>query len=172
MVGGPKKVFQRVEEYFHPMGKTLFYCGKQGMGLQAKLSQNLVLANMMQGFIEGMALAVKGGVDAQQMYDILDASAAKAGLISFKAPLYLCTRFSSELPPKVDAQGHWPDARLRPGVEGSPSGHLACPSALRSKHRPRPRGRGFLLGGHSARGLGRSQNQGQEIQEIVEFHEL
>jgi len=48
------------------MGKTLFYCGKQGMGLQAKLSQNLVLANMMQGFIEGMALAVKGGVDAQQ----------------------------------------------------------------------------------------------------------
>ena len=31
------------------------------MGLQAKLAQNLVIANIMQGFVEGMALAVKGG---------------------------------------------------------------------------------------------------------------
>ena len=82
------------------MGKTLFYCGKQGMGLQAKLSQNLVLANMMQGFIEGMALAVKGGVDAQQMYDILDASAAKAGLISFKAPYIFVRDFRANFPLK------------------------------------------------------------------------
>jgi 3-hydroxyisobutyrate dehydrogenase/2-hydroxy-3-oxopropionate reductase len=86
MVGGPKNVFERVREYFLPMGKTLFYCGKQGMGLHAKLSQNLVLANMMQGFVEGMVLAAKAGVDPQQMFQILDASAAKAGLISFKAP--------------------------------------------------------------------------------------
>ena len=41
------------------MGTNLYYCGKQGMGLHAKLSQNLVLANMLQGFVEGIVLATK-----------------------------------------------------------------------------------------------------------------
>lgn len=100
MIGGPKSAFKRVEKYFHPMGKKLFYCGKQSMGLQAKLAQNLVLANMMQGFIEGMTLAVKGGVDPEQMYDILDASAAKAGLITFKAPYIFGRDFRANFPLK------------------------------------------------------------------------
>jgi 3-hydroxyisobutyrate dehydrogenase/2-hydroxy-3-oxopropionate reductase len=100
MVGGPKKVFERVRENFLPMGKTLFYCGKQGMGLHAKLSQNLVLANMMQGFIEGMVLATKAGVDPKQMFEILDASAAKAGLISFKAPYIFKRNFKANFPLK------------------------------------------------------------------------
>ncbi len=95
MVGGPQDVFERVREYFLPMGKKLFYCGGPGMGLHAKLSQNLVLACMMQGFIEGMVLATKAGVDPELMFDILDNSAAKAGLISFKAPLIFKRDFST-----------------------------------------------------------------------------
>jgi 3-hydroxyisobutyrate dehydrogenase-like beta-hydroxyacid dehydrogenase len=100
MVGGPKKVFDSVREYFLPMGKTLFYCGKQGMGLHAKLSQNLILANMLQGFIEGMVLATKAGVHPQLMFDVLDASAAKAGLISFKAPAVFARKFEAAFPLK------------------------------------------------------------------------
>jgi 3-hydroxyisobutyrate dehydrogenase/2-hydroxy-3-oxopropionate reductase len=95
MIGGPKKVFESVREYFLPMGKTLFYCGAQGMGLHAKLSQNLILANMLQGFIEGMVLATKAGVNPKQMFEILDASAAKAGLISFKAPAVFARKFEA-----------------------------------------------------------------------------
>ncbi|MBI3665689.1 MAG: NAD(P)-dependent oxidoreductase [Acidobacteria bacterium] len=86
MIGGKAEVFERVREYFLPMGKRLFYCGGPGMGLHAKLSQNLVLASMMQGFAEGMVLATKAGVNPQLMLEILDSSAAKAGLISYKAP--------------------------------------------------------------------------------------
>lgn len=100
MIGGPKKVFESVREYFLPMGKTLFYCGGQGMGLHAKLSQNLVLANMMQGFIEGMVLAAKAGVNPEQMLEILNASAAKAGLISFKAPYIFDRNFKAAFPLK------------------------------------------------------------------------
>ena len=100
MVGGPKKVFDRVRENFLPMGKTLFYCGKQGMGLHAKLSQNLILANMLQGFIEGMVLASKAGVNPQLMFEVLDASAAKAGLISFKAPAVFARKFEAAFPLK------------------------------------------------------------------------
>jgi 3-hydroxyisobutyrate dehydrogenase/2-hydroxy-3-oxopropionate reductase len=100
MIGGPKKVFESVREYFLPMGKTLFYCGSQGMGLHAKLSQNLILANMLQGFIEGMVLATKAGVNPRLMFEVLDASAAKAGLISFKAPAVFARKFDAAFPLK------------------------------------------------------------------------
>jgi 3-hydroxyisobutyrate dehydrogenase/2-hydroxy-3-oxopropionate reductase len=56
------------------------------MGLQAKLTQNLILGNLLMAFNEGMVLATKGGVSPQLMLDILDNSAAKSGLISYKAP--------------------------------------------------------------------------------------
>jgi len=86
MVGGDKAVFERVKPFFEPMGKRLYYCGGPGLGLQAKLSQNLILSNLLIAFNEGMVLATKGGVDPKLMLDILDNSAAKSGLISYKAP--------------------------------------------------------------------------------------
>jgi 3-hydroxyisobutyrate dehydrogenase-like beta-hydroxyacid dehydrogenase len=89
MVGGDKAVFDRVKPYLEIMGKMFFHCGGSGKGLQAKLTQNLVLANIMQAFCEGMVLATKGGVSPQVMLEVLDNSAAKSGLISYKAPFVL-----------------------------------------------------------------------------------
>ena len=86
MVGGDQAVFERIKAYFDPMGKRLYFCGGPGMGLQAKLTQNLILSNLLMAFNEGMVLAAKGGVDPQLMLEILDNSAAKSGLISYKAP--------------------------------------------------------------------------------------
>jgi len=86
MIGGKRAVFDAVKPYFEPMGKRLYYCGGPGLGLQAKLSQNLILSNLLVAFNEGMVLATKGGLDPKLMLDILDNSAAKSGLISFKAP--------------------------------------------------------------------------------------
>jgi 3-hydroxyisobutyrate dehydrogenase-like beta-hydroxyacid dehydrogenase len=86
MVGGDREVFERTRPFFEPMGKRLYYCGGPGMGLNAKLTQNLVLSNILQAFNEGMVLATKAGVEPKLMLEILDNSAAKSGLISFKAP--------------------------------------------------------------------------------------
>jgi 3-hydroxyisobutyrate dehydrogenase/2-hydroxy-3-oxopropionate reductase len=86
MIGGDKAVFDKTKPFFEPMGKRLYYCGGPGLGLQAKLSQNLILSNILMAFNEGMVLAAKGGVDPQLMLEILDNSAAKSGLISYKAP--------------------------------------------------------------------------------------
>jgi len=86
MIGGPEAVYQKIKPYLEPMGKRLYYCGGPGMGLQAKLSQNLILSNILMAFNEGMVLATKGGVDPKLMIEILDNSAAKSGLISYKAP--------------------------------------------------------------------------------------
>jgi 3-hydroxyisobutyrate dehydrogenase-like beta-hydroxyacid dehydrogenase len=86
MIGGNREVFEKTKPFFEPMGKRLYYCGGPGLGLQAKLSQNLILSNLLIAFNEGMVLAVKGGVDPKLMLEILDNSAAKSGLISYKAP--------------------------------------------------------------------------------------
>jgi len=89
MIGGDRAVFERVRPWFEPMGKRLYYCGGPGMGLNAKLSQNLILSNILQAFNEAMVLSTKAGVDPALMLDILDNSAAKSGLIAFKAPYVL-----------------------------------------------------------------------------------
>lgn len=86
MIGGSREVFEKTKPFFEPMGKRLYYCGGPGLGLQAKLSQNLILSNLLIAFNEGMVLAAKGGIDPKLMLDILDNSAAKSGLISYKAP--------------------------------------------------------------------------------------
>lgn len=94
MIGGSHEVFERIRPILEVMGKRFFYCGGPGMGLQAKLSQNLILSNLLQGFNEGMVLAAKAGVDAALMLEILDNSAAKSGLVSAKAPLVLRRAFT------------------------------------------------------------------------------
>jgi 3-hydroxyisobutyrate dehydrogenase-like beta-hydroxyacid dehydrogenase len=86
MVGGDEAVFQRVRPWLEIMGKKLYYCGGPGMGLHAKLTQNLVLSNLLQAFNEGIVLSTRAGVEPKLMLDILSNSAAKSGLIDYKAP--------------------------------------------------------------------------------------
>jgi len=100
MIGGDPAVFERIKPYFEPMGKRLYHCGGPGLGLQAKLTQNLVLANLMIAFTEGMVLAKKGGVDPQLMLEILDNSAAKSGMISYKAPFIFRRDFQANFATK------------------------------------------------------------------------
>jgi 3-hydroxyisobutyrate dehydrogenase-like beta-hydroxyacid dehydrogenase len=95
MVGGPPAVFERVRPWFEAMGKSLYYCGKSGMGLRAKLTQNLILGNLLQAFNEGLVLSTKGGVDPALMLDILNNSAARSGLIAAKAPAVFKRDFST-----------------------------------------------------------------------------
>ena len=99
MIGGDPAVFEKLKPYLEPMGKRLYYCGGPGMGLQAKLTQNLILCNIIMAFNEGMVLAAKGGVDPKLMLEILDNSAAKSGLISYKAPFVFRRDFQPTFPP-------------------------------------------------------------------------
>ncbi len=95
MIGGDQAVFQKIRPLLDPIGKKIYFCGGQGMGLQAKLTQNLVLSNILQAFNEGMVLATKGGMDPKLMLEILDNSAAKSGLISYKAPFVFSRNFTT-----------------------------------------------------------------------------
>jgi 3-hydroxyisobutyrate dehydrogenase/2-hydroxy-3-oxopropionate reductase len=100
MIGGDRSAFERAKPYFELMGKTFYYCGGPGQGLQAKLTQNLILANIMEAFAEGIVLATKGGIAPELMLEILNNSAAKSGLISYKAPFILARDFHTNFSAK------------------------------------------------------------------------
>jgi 3-hydroxyisobutyrate dehydrogenase-like beta-hydroxyacid dehydrogenase len=95
MIGGDEKVYQSVLPLLEVMGKKLYYCGKQGMGLHAKLSQNLMLSNILQAFNEAIVLSTKAGVAPALMLDILTNSAAKCGLVDYKAPFIFRRDFTT-----------------------------------------------------------------------------
>src|SRR6266702_242729 len=94
MVGGDEAVFERLRPYFDAMGKQLYYCGASGMGLQAKLSQNMILGNLLQAFNEAYVLSTKAGVPPRLMLDIINNSAARSGLVALKAPLIFERNFA------------------------------------------------------------------------------
>lgn len=95
MVGGDPSIYEKLKPYLEPMGKLVYYCGGIGLGLHAKLSQNLILSNLLQAFNEGLVLATRAGVDPELMIEILNNSAARSGMISFKAPYVLRRDFST-----------------------------------------------------------------------------
>jgi len=100
MIGGDQATFEKTRPYLELMGNRFYYCGGPGMGLQAKLTQNLILCNLLMAFNEGIVLATKGGVDPNLMLEILDNSAAKSGLISYKAPYVLARDFTANFSTK------------------------------------------------------------------------
>ena len=100
MIGGDQRVYEQTKPYLEAMGKQFFYCGGPGLGLQAKLTQNLILANLMQAFNEGLVLSTKGGIAPDLMLDILNNSAAKSGLIAFKAPFVFRRDFTTNFSTK------------------------------------------------------------------------
>jgi 3-hydroxyisobutyrate dehydrogenase/2-hydroxy-3-oxopropionate reductase len=100
MVGGDQAAFEKAKPYLELMGKLFYYCGASGQGLQAKLTQNLVLANIMEAFCEGIVVATKGGIAPELMLEILNNSAAKSGLIALKAPAIFARDFKTNFSTK------------------------------------------------------------------------
>ena len=100
MIGGDKAVFERAKPYMEIMGKLFYYCGPAGQGLKAKVTQNLVGASILQCFAEGLVLATKAGIAPELMIEILENSAAKSGLASYKAPFILNRDFTTNFSAK------------------------------------------------------------------------
>lgn len=100
MIGGDQAAFERAKPYMEIMGKRFYYCGPAGQGLRAKVTQNMVGASILQAFCEGLVLATRAGVKPELMIEILENSAAKSGLASFKAPFILSRDFTTHFSAK------------------------------------------------------------------------
>jgi 3-hydroxyisobutyrate dehydrogenase/2-hydroxy-3-oxopropionate reductase len=127
MVGGDEAVFARVRSFFELMGKMLYYCGGSGMGLHAKLSQNLIIGNLLHAFNESFVLATKAGIPPALLLEILNNSAARSGLVSAKAPLVFARNFETHFSVK------WLEKDMSLMLESADQLHVPLPLTSLSK---------------------------------------
>lgn len=85
MVGGDREAFDRCGDVFAAIGKAAFYLGGSGNGATMKLVANAILATMVQGLAEGVALGEKAGLAAADIFAVLAASSVAAPVVNAKA---------------------------------------------------------------------------------------
>jgi len=98
IVGGKEAVIARVQPLFSVMGKNVVHIGPNGHGLAAKLSMNLMIALIYEGFSEALVLARKLGVDQQKLFALINASMVKSGVVEYKMPFVEKRDFSPNFP--------------------------------------------------------------------------
>ena len=86
MIGGDREALERAMPVLQVLGKKHVYCGAHGSGLSAKLAQNVIQASMVEVFSEAFVMATKAGVRPQALFEVIQSSLARSGLIDFKAP--------------------------------------------------------------------------------------
>jgi 3-hydroxyisobutyrate dehydrogenase-like beta-hydroxyacid dehydrogenase len=101
MVGGDREAFDRALPVLQVMGKKHIYCGSHGLGLTAKLSQNVIQATMVEIFCEGFVLAAKAGLKPHILMEVIQGSMARASLTDFKAPFIFRGDFTPYFPLKL-----------------------------------------------------------------------
>ena len=101
MIGGDPGTLERAMPILKLLGKKHIYCGHSGLGLAAKLAQNVIQSSMVEIFCEGFVLATKAGVRPETMMEIIQGSMARAALTDFKAPFIFRGDFTPYFPLKL-----------------------------------------------------------------------
>lgn len=77
MVGGTEQEFAAVKNLLECMGQRITHCGSYGMGLAAKICNNMMLGISMIGVCETMNLAIRLGLDAKTFNEIVNSSTGR-----------------------------------------------------------------------------------------------
>jgi 2-hydroxy-3-oxopropionate reductase len=89
MVGGNREVYEENLPILQVIGKTIVYCGENGMGLAAKMANNLIAASQQVAIAEALTIAIKAGIDPDALLDVLKGGTANSFLLNAKSPNYL-----------------------------------------------------------------------------------
>ncbi|KAI9753913.1 MAG: hypothetical protein M4579_004934 [Chaenotheca gracillima] len=77
MLGSNPNLIDRVTPILSMMGKKTLYCGRQGAGLAAKLSNNYLLAISNIATAEAMNLGLKWGLEPKVLSGVINASSGR-----------------------------------------------------------------------------------------------
>ena len=79
--GGSEEAFNKAKPILDAMGKNIFHAGDHGSGQVAKICNNMLLAILMSGTSEALALGVKNGLDPAVLSEIMKQSSGGLSLI-------------------------------------------------------------------------------------------
>jgi 3-hydroxyisobutyrate dehydrogenase-like beta-hydroxyacid dehydrogenase len=98
MLGGEAETVKEIEPILGVMGKRWFHLGPNGAGQTIKLAMNALLALQIGAIAEGIALVTKAGLKGEQLFEVLQASMARSGILDIKVPLMLKGEFKPSFP--------------------------------------------------------------------------
>ncbi|MCM0080368.1 NAD(P)-dependent oxidoreductase [Geomonas sp. Red32] len=84
LTGGDRSLFDQALPLLQKMGKKHLFLGDAGRGAQMKLIVNMVMGVMMNTLCEGLALAGKAGLAAEDLLDVLDSGALANPMFKLK----------------------------------------------------------------------------------------
>jgi 3-hydroxyisobutyrate dehydrogenase-like beta-hydroxyacid dehydrogenase len=98
MVGGEESTLKRVEPVLGAMGKKWFHLGPIGAGQTVKLAMNLLLDLEVEAFAEALALVTRAGVPGQSLFDVMQSSMGRSGVIELKGGNMLKGEYKPSFP--------------------------------------------------------------------------
>ena len=98
MVGGEEATLKRVEPVLGVMGKKWFHLGPHGAGQTVKLAMNLLLALEAEAFAESLALVRRAGLPGEKLFEVMQTSMGRSGLLDIKGPMMLKGEYKPSFP--------------------------------------------------------------------------
>ena len=89
MVGGEEAAFEQVKLILLDIGPKVNYVGKNGQAVLMKIAINLNLQVQIQGFYEGLLLAVKGGIPLETALEVMLNSVIASPSLKYRTPFIL-----------------------------------------------------------------------------------
>ena len=89
MVGGEEAIFEQVKPILLDIGPKVNYVGKNGQAVLMKIAINLNLQVQIQGFYEGLLLAVKGGIPLETALEVMLNSVIASPSLKYRTPFIL-----------------------------------------------------------------------------------
>ena len=89
MVGGEEAIFEQVKSILLDIGPKVNYVGKNGQAVLMKIAINLNLQVQIQGFYEGLLLAVKGGIPLETAPEVMLNSVIASPSLKYRTPFIL-----------------------------------------------------------------------------------
>lgn len=96
MVGGREEVYKEQEDLFEVLGKGSLYLGESGSGSYAKLAHNTIVGINLVGFVEGLSIAAKSGIDPEKFLEIVASGGGNSRQAELKGPKVINRDFSNQ----------------------------------------------------------------------------
>ncbi len=120
---GPSGEIERLGPLFLSLGRKYFNLGAYGNGTKMKFVANLLVAIHNVASAEAMVLGIKGGLDAQQIVEVIAAGAGTSRVFELRAPLMAESRYQ---PASMRCSVWQKDMQ----VIGAFAAKLGCPTPL------------------------------------------
>jgi 3-hydroxyisobutyrate dehydrogenase len=93
MVGGDAKVYARAEGVLAHYARAVTHMGESGSGQLTKMVNQICIAGLVQGLAEGIDFALRAGLDAERVIDVISKGAAQSWQMENRAKTMIADKY-------------------------------------------------------------------------------